>query len=142
MHSKRDIHVVCGIIVNAQREVVIGRRAVTGSFPGMWEFPGGKCEPGESHQQALIRELAEELGITVVVKSPFTTVKWCDSAINLHLHPFECELVSGVLQCLVHEELRWSNPQQWHLLEWAPADVPIWREWLSREGLFREGLGA
>ncbi len=127
-----EINVVCGIITNSRREVLIGKRAAGGSFAGLWEFPGGKCEQGESHQQALSRELAEELAIKVQVVSALTPVIWRDVERSIHLFPYECNWCAGEPQCLVHQQLRWSSPMEWHGLSWAPADLPIVHEWLLR----------
>lgn len=93
----------------------------------LWEFVGGKTEPGESMEQALIRECQEELDITVSVGDIFTQVihEYPDICIRLTL--FHCKVASGTPKLLEHNDLRWIRPSQIPEFDFCPADKDILR---------------
>jgi len=94
------------------------------SLPGMWEFPGGKIEPGESPQEALCRELEEELKCVVDVGDHVqTTAHEYDFAI-VNLSTYFCSLVTGAPELTEHSEVRWLPADELMTLDWAPADIP------------------
>ncbi|WP_197280955.1 (deoxy)nucleoside triphosphate pyrophosphohydrolase [Microbacterium sp. No. 7] len=113
------IHVVGAVIVRGGA-VLCARRGGTGPLAGLWEFPGGKVEPGESHTGALVREIDEELGCGVRVGSEVTTTPHR----TIVLTTYWCELVHGEPRALEHDEVRWVVPAELRMLEWTPADVP------------------
>lgn len=90
----------------------------------MWEFPGGKIEPGETPRDALIREIDEELRCKVVVGDEVTTTTHDYDFGRVTLTTFWCELVGGEPSLTEHAAVRWLSPEDLHLLEWAPADIP------------------
>jgi len=110
---------VVGAVVVADGRILAARRGPAMSLPGRWEFPGGKIEPGESPQQALRRELVEELGCTVEV-GDLVTVSTYD---HVTLTTYYCQLVEGMPQATEHDELRWVAPAALAALDWAPADL-------------------
>jgi 8-oxo-dGTP diphosphatase len=100
------------------------QRGATGSLPGAWEFPGGKVELGETPQQALQREIEEELGCEVLVGGLVANTTHVYEDITVDLTTYWCELVSGEPQALEHHDLRWVDPAELESLAWAPADLP------------------
>jgi 8-oxo-dGTP diphosphatase len=93
-------------------------------LPGLWEFPGGKVEAGETPQQALEREINEELHCVVAVGEEVTTTIYEYAFGVVHLTTFFCELLEGTPELVEHSQLVWSNPEDLRDLEWAPADIP------------------
>lgn len=120
---KKRITVVGAVIVR-NGLIYCARRGPTGALPGMWEFPGGKVEPDESFEEALAREIDEELGCEISVLQPVeTTTHEYDFAV-ITLATFLCELVDGEPQSNEHAEERWLPVEALDTLEWAPADIP------------------
>ena len=91
----------------------------------LWEFVGGKTEPGETLAQALIRECQEELNITVAVGDLFTQVVHEYPDIHIRLSLFHCTIAEGIPQLLEHADLRWIHPSQIPDFEFCPADKDI-----------------
>lgn len=91
----------------------------------LWEFVGGKVEPGESRQEALVRECREELGVTVEVGELFweTTHQYPD--LTVHLSLFRARITEGTPQLLEHHALRWITTDEIDALDFCPADEPI-----------------
>jgi 8-oxo-dGTP diphosphatase len=100
----------------------------------LWEFPGGKVDPGESPESALVRELREELAVEVEVGPPLGPVVWNYGEKTIRLRPFWCAILSGDLLALEHEQVLWILPADFDRLPWAPADIPILREIQSTPG--------
>ncbi|MDL9978093.1 (deoxy)nucleoside triphosphate pyrophosphohydrolase [Microbacterium candidum] len=113
------IEVVGAVIVRDGR-ILAARRGPGMSVPGVWEFPGGKIEPGETPEEALRRELVEELGCTVQVGDRVTST---DHG-HVTLTTYYCRLVEGMPHPFEHSELRWLAPDALADLDWAPADIP------------------
>lgn len=90
----------------------------------MWEFPGGKIEPGESPQEALKREIHEELGCDVVVGDLINTARHRYDFGTVHLTTYYCTLESGEPRVTEHSALDWRLPADLPNLQWAPADLP------------------
>lgn len=122
------VEVVCGIIENAEGGYLACQRPQGKHLGGLWEFPGGKVEPGESPETALVRELREELAVDVKIGRPLGPVVWTYGEKTIRLRPFLCRIVSGDLQSLEHEQLLWCLPVDFDKLPWADADIPILRE--------------
>jgi 8-oxo-dGTP diphosphatase len=119
------IEVVCGVIENSAGQFLACLRPAGKHLGGLWEFPGGKVEPGELPETALARELMEELAVEVEVGLPLGTVTWDYPDRSILLRPFCCRITGGELRALEHEKLHWSAPEHFHELTWAPADLPI-----------------
>ena len=122
------IDVVCGIITNAAGEILACQRPAAKHLGGLWEFPGGKVDPGETPPQALARELAEELEIHVSVGPPLTPVIWTYGQKTIRLLPFHCHITAGVPTPLEHTALLWCSATTWQHIPWADADIPILKE--------------
>ena len=116
--------VVVGAIIERDGLILCARRGAGGSLAGMWEFPGGKIEPGETARAALEREIREELRCDVKVGDEVTTTRHEYDFGIVTLTTFRCLLVEGVPQLTEHAEIRWLAPTQLPTLEWAPADIP------------------
>lgn len=119
----KTIEVVAGVIKNGDK--IFATQRGCGDFKGGWEFPGGKMEPGETPQQALARELHEELAVVVKVGDFICTVD-CDYP-NFHLtmHCYFCSVVGGELKLLEHEAAKWLSPSELDNVDWLPADVEV-----------------
>jgi len=119
----KQINVVGAVIVKDGR-VLCAQRGPSGSLAGMWEFPGGKIEQGETPREALEREIDEELRCTVIVGEELTTTTHGYDFGVVTLTTFYCELVDGTPELTEHAAIRWLEPEALLSLEWAPADVP------------------
>ena len=96
-----------------------------GEFEGMWEFPGGKIEFGESHEVALKREIREELGINISIEKFICTTDYDYSSFHLTMHCYLCNIVSGEIELREHIAIRWLNPYELNDVKWLPADKEI-----------------
>ena len=120
----KSIEVVAGVIKDGER--VFATQRGYGDFKDFWEFPGGKMEPGETPQQALARELKEELAIDVSVGEFICTVDYDYSAFHLTMHCFYCTIAGGKApELLEHEAAKWLGPAELRGVDWLPADVEV-----------------
>ena len=119
---KKRITVVGAVVIKEGRVLCAQRRS--GALAGMWEFPGGKVEPGETLRAALEREVDEELGMRVHVGEPVTTTTYEYDFGVVTLATFYCDLLSGVPRLADHSAVEWRAPTDLHELHWAPADRP------------------
>jgi 8-oxo-dGTP diphosphatase len=129
------ITVSCAIIEH-EGKVLTARRGAAMSQPLLWEFPGGKVEPGESLDACIAREIAEELGvrISVIEQLPESVYDYGNGKV-IRLVPFRCRLLSHAFALKEHEQVRWLTPAELPGLDWAPADVPIVEHYVrSRAG--------
>lgn len=120
-----EVHVAVGVIVDGQRQVLLARRAENAHQGGLWEFPGGKVEPGEAVTEALARELREELGIAIGRTSPLLEVRhdYGDKAVCLDIHVvWEFR---GTPRGLEHQPLVWADPGNLQDYDFPAANVPI-----------------
>jgi len=119
----KQIHVV-GAVITRGGLVMCAQRGDDGNLPGLWEFPGGKIEQGESKQAALVREIAEELGCTVEVGREVTTTTHEYEFGEVTLTTFYCRLVAGTPKLTEHASIKWLPPDELETIPWAPADIP------------------
>lgn len=91
----------------------------------LWEFVGGKVEPGETKEEALIRECREELGVTIEVGEVFMEVDHVYPDLSVHLTLFQAKIVAGTPQELEHHDIRWITPQEIDSYAFCPADTDI-----------------
>ena len=91
----------------------------------LWEFVGGKVEPGETKPQALIRECREELGITVSPHALFMELDHVYPDLTIHLSLYHCSIAAGIPQLLEHNDLRWITPSEIPQYDFCPADAEI-----------------
>ena len=91
----------------------------------LWEFVGGKVEPGETKEEALIRECREELGVTIEVGEVFMEVDHVYPDLTVHLTLFQAKIVAGTPQKLEHHDIRWITPQEIDSYAFCPADTDI-----------------
>ena len=119
----KHIEVVAAIIRRGN-EIFATQRGY-GEFKDWWEFPGGKIELGESPQQALVREIREELDATIEVGELLQTVEWDYPTFHLTLHCFWCELTCEALHLNEHEAASWLDREHLRSVKWLPADYGI-----------------
>lgn len=115
---------VVGAVIVREGLILCALRSPESSLPDVWEFPGGKVELGESHEHALAREIAEELGCAVTVGASITSTTHSYRSRTVQLHTYQCEIASGEPVAHEHAELRWVAADQLNLLDWAEADIP------------------
>lgn len=120
---KKEINVV-GAVVTNDGKILSAQRSESMSLPGMWEFPGGKIEPGETPRAALVREMQEELLCTVDIGDQVASTRYEYDFGFVTLTTFYATLVDGEPQLTEHSEIRWIDAADLDSVEWAPADVP------------------
>ena len=119
----KTIEVVAAIIREGDRVLVTQRGY--GEFEGMWEFPGGKIEPGEERVEALKREIGEELAVEIVVEELVCTVEYDYPNFHLTMHCYFCSIANGEVELLEHKSARWLRRDELNEVEWLPADVSV-----------------
>ena len=96
-----------------------------GDYKDYWEFPGGKIEPGETGEQAIVREIQEELATVIAPERFLTTVEYDYPAFHLSRDCFLCHVVTGKLELLEHESAKWLSKDQLRSVAWLPADLQV-----------------
>ena len=96
-----------------------------GDYKDYWEFPGGKIEPGETSEQAIVREIQEELATVIAPDRFLTTVEYDYPAFHLSMACFLCHVVTGKLELLEHESAKWLSKDQLRSVAWLPADLQV-----------------
>ena len=119
----KTIEVVAAIIHQGGR--ILATQRGYGDYKGWWEFPGGKMEPGETQEQAIRREIAEELNVQIRVERKVCTVEYDYPQFHLTMHCFWCSMAVGELELREHESAQWLERSQWESVEWLPADVEV-----------------
>jgi len=119
----KTIKVVAAIIKKDNK--IFATQRGSGEFQGGWEFPGGKIEPGETPENALVREIMEELDTTIQVNELVDIVEYDYPAFHLSMHCFLCELVSGDLILKEHQDAKWLMRDELDFVAWLPADLVL-----------------
>ena len=123
----KHITVSAAIIIrdnNGTKEVFSTARGY-GDYKGWWEFPGGKIELGETPQEALVREIKEELEATITVGELIDTIEYDYPTFHLSMDCFWCEIADGTLKLLEAEEARWLTKDTLYDVQWLPADITL-----------------
>ena len=123
MPERKRIEVVAAVIRKGDR--IFATQRGYGDFKDWWEFPGGKIEPGETPEEALLREIREELSAEIRIGRLLKTVEWDYPAFHLTLHCFLCTPVSESLHLNEHEAARWRDAAEIHSVRWLPADEDL-----------------
>ena len=124
----KTIKVVAAVIksINQNNEpFIFATQRGYGEFKGGWEFPGGKIEAGETPQEALKREIKEELDTEISVKDLICTVEYDYPKFHLSMDCFWCEIINGNLILKEHEDAKWLTKDNLDSVEWLPADILI-----------------
>ncbi|MBQ4058513.1 MAG: (deoxy)nucleoside triphosphate pyrophosphohydrolase [Lachnospiraceae bacterium] len=124
----KTIRVVAAIIkaVNEKGEpIIFATQRGYGDLQGGWEFPGGKIEEGETPQEALKREIMEELETEINVGALIDTIEYDYTTFHLSMDCFWCEIISGDLVLKEHEAAKWLTKGELDSVEWLPADVTL-----------------
>ena len=123
MDSKKSIEVVAAIIVKDDK--IYATQRGYGPYKDKWEFPGGKIERGETREHALEREIKEELDTEIEVGDYLCTVEYDYQEFYLTMHCFLCDVISGKLTLLEHEDAKWLERDGLWSVDWLPADVEV-----------------
>lgn len=123
MDERKHIEVVAAIIVRDRR--IFATQRGYGEWKDWWEFPGGKIEHGETPEDALKREIREELATEIEVDELLTTVEYDYPKFHLTMHCYLCTIISGDLSLLEHEDARWLALDELDCVKWLPADKDV-----------------
>lgn len=118
------IQVTAAIIIDSGK-IFIAKRKPPGRLPGMWEFPGGKIENGETPEQCLKRELYEEFGIDVIVGRHVDTSVYQYDYYTVELMAYRTKIIAGEIELYAHADMAWVEPENLCGYEFTPADIPF-----------------
>jgi 8-oxo-dGTP diphosphatase len=121
--GRKAIEVVAAVICKDGQ--IFATQRGYGEFKDGWEFPGGKMEPGETPQEALVREIREELDTEIKVGDLLDTVEYDYPKFHLTMHCFWCTIQSGTLVLKEHEAAKWLTKEQLNSVDWLPADLGV-----------------
>lgn len=122
--------VTCAIIKNKEKILVVQRSAKM-NLPLKWEFPGGKIENGESEEECIVREIKEELNLEISVSKKLHSSIFDYPNISIELIPFIAKQIGGVISLNEHADYKYLSKDELMNLDWAEADMPIVKEYLS-----------
>ena len=117
----KTIRVVAAVILSEDKIFATARGY--GEFKGQWEFPGGKIEPGETPQEALVREIQEELDVKIEVGDLIDTIEYDYSSFHLSMDCFWCNVTEGEITLKEAEDARWLSKDELYSVDWLPADM-------------------
>ena len=124
-HPLKHKQIGVAVINNKQGKILIDRRKKTGEMGGLWEFPGGKIEVGETIEECIQREVKEELDIEIIVGDRLTTITHAYQTFNVTLYVHNCQYLSGKPQPLECEEIHWVEPAQMNQYQFPQANIQI-----------------
>ena len=133
LEQRKTIEVVAAVIGDGAGHV-LATQCPPHKHGGGWEFPGGKIEPGEAPQAAVVREIREELGLSISVGELLHTIEWDYPAFHLRMFCYACKIEQGSIQLREHTAFCWLSAENLHSIPWLPADVdalPAVAAWLS-----------
>lgn len=119
----KEIKVVAAIIQKENK--ILATKRGYGEFINMWEFPGGKIEPGETKEQALVREIKEELNIEISVDRFALDIEYQYPNFYLFMSCFMCSIKEGSIELLEHNDGKWITKEDLNTLNWLPADIDV-----------------
>ena len=117
----KEIKVVAALIQKENK--ILATKRGYGEFINMWEFPGGKIEPGETKKQALVREIKEELNIEINVDKFAIDIEYQYPNFYLFMSCFMCSIREGSIELLEHNDGKWITKEELNTLNWLPADI-------------------
>lgn len=131
------MQIVTAAVIEQDGKILIAKRRAGDRFAQLWEFPGGKLEPGESPGQCLQRELREELDVETRLEGFIGSFPFASSVLSIELVAYKVSIVSGRLALSDHEELRWVSPAELGDFSFTEPDLPLVRilreEWDNKE---------
>lgn len=119
------VNVVAAVIKDENGKILITQRNLKKAQGGLWEFPGGKIEPNETKENAIVREIKEELDIDIQVEDYLSEKVFNYPEKDINLIALECKKVSGDIKLLEHEDYKWIDNSELDKYEFAPADLFI-----------------
>jgi len=117
--------IVTAAVIEKDGRILVAKRRREGEREGVWEFPGGTVEPGETAEQCLRRELREEFGIEAEIGEFVASSRWEAPQADYELRAYRTRRISGEFSLNAHDEIRWLRPEEIQQLDLAPADAPI-----------------
>jgi A/G-specific adenine glycosylase len=129
--KQRPHYQIAAAIIWHEEKILIARRPEQGLLGGLWEFPGGKLEPGETLEQAAVREVAEELGVEIKVRELFRCVDHAYTHFTIRLHAFHCDWIGGEPQTLACTDWRWVKPTELEEYAFPRANTKIIKQLLT-----------
>ena len=123
MEERRTVHVAAALIIRG--ETVLATQRGYGDYKDWWEFPGGKLEPGETPQQAAVREIHEELDAEINAGDIICTVEYEYPKFHLYMYCIRCELISAGIRLLEHESAKWLGADELDSVMWLPSDTAV-----------------
>ena len=129
----KNLNVAAAVIIDGDR--ILAAQRSHGELAGGWEFPGGKLEPGETGEQAIVREIQEELEVTIGNLDYLCTVEHDYETFHLSMQCYLASILSGEFKEHAHEDMKWLDTNNLWDVDWLPADVKVVRELEKKLGL-------
>ncbi len=125
MKTKRVVAAIIKTTNEENEPIIFATQRGYGDLKGGWEFPGGKIEEGETPQEALVREIREELETDIVVGELIDTIEYDYPTFHLSMDCFWAEIISGDLVLKEHEAAKWLTKNELYSVDWLPADITL-----------------